>query len=498
MNILVIEDELIALEELELLLKAFEPEHTINGAPNGVEALELAKRVRPDLVVTDIRMPGIDGLEVIRELKRRFPGTEAIVISGYDDFAYARTGLQLGVKDYLVKPVKRKALMETVGAVLEQLAVKRQQERKAEQWKTIRALEGRQQEAEEPEVLAGKWLMIVSVLGNWNAAKAWADHESMIGGICAELGPDAHVVYPASNRQCILLPWLQGKPEQAVRSQIYRLHTAYAKTKENVHTAAVVKEAHERPEAAFARAAAMLERQIRLGGGTLSYMEAGRHTADTSGVWNHIRLLEAHLAKRDMKHIRAQIDRILFQIETLQLPVKTIGHLLNDMFTALQFKLLQGWTYQIADLGAIKEILSGITGYRELGDWLEKRLLEFVWELGSEGKEPRDLVHKLMNRIRQAYDSIDSLHQFAREHHISVSYLSRLFKTEAGMNFSDYLIQVRMEQAKLLLASETLSVIEVSARVGYEDSKYFSQLFKKCTGKTPSDFQKSNKIVPPK
>jgi YesN/AraC family two-component response regulator len=457
-----------------------------------VKGLEAAKRIRPDLVVTDIRMPGMDGLELIRQIKKRFPDAEAIIISGYDDFEYARTGLQLGVKDFLVKPVKRKALLDAAGAVLEQLSVRRSNEWKAEQWNVIRALEGRDRETNERDPLSGRWAIIISVLGNMKSPHMWAKHEPQLDEVLAELPSSRYVVRPDPHKQCVLVSIDAGIRGQALQDIVYRLHHAYGQTGANVHTAVVLKEGHERPDHAYVRAVSLLERQIRLESNTLSYMEAVSHPIDANIAWNHIRLLEAHLAKREMKPIRGQIDRIVSQIRTLKMPTLEIGQLMNDMFTALHFKLSQDRTYAIADMGEMRDMLTAITSYDELADWLEKQLMEFIRKTSGAGKEPKDLVHQLMNQIRHSYDRIDSLHQFASEHHISVSYLSRLFKTEAGMNFSDYVVHIRMEQAKRLLETETLSVAEVGEKVGYEDSKYFSQLFKKCTGMTPSEYKKSS------
>lgn len=496
MNILVLEDEPIALEELELLLKEYEPEHAVFSAPNGVEGLALAERVRPDLVVTDIRMPGMDGLEFIRRFKLVCPGAEAILVSGYDDFAYARTGLQLGVKDFLVKPVKRRELMHAVGAVLETLTEKRRLDRDEEQWRLVRTLEGRS--ANGREELAGPLLLAISLLGNWKSGHAWERHEESVCQAIAACPADPRILYPEPNLQCLLFSCGSSREEQAAREAIESLHETYRRTKLPVHTIVFAKEGAERPEDAYRRALGLLERQVRLETSTLSSPGVdGERASDMTTVWNAIRVLEAHLAKRDFKQIRPSVDRIVSQARTLRLPAKALAQLLSDMFTALQFKLFPGKIAAIAEAEAIAHITETAVEYVQLSDWLEERLTDWLEEQGGGGKEPRALVRKLMGDIRRSYDRIDSLHSFAKEHHISVSHLSRLFKKEAGVNFSDYLIDVRMEQAKLLLASETLSVIEVGSRVGYEDSKYFSQLFKKHTGMTPSEFQKSRKIVPP-
>ncbi|BBI36520.1 response regulator transcription factor [Cohnella abietis] len=498
MNILVVEDEPIALEELECLLNSFEPDHIIYSAVNGLQGLELAKQFCPDLIVTDIRMPGMDGLELIRQIQQLNPDVEAIIISGYDDFAYARTGLQLGVRDYLVKPWKQNSLLAAVGSILEQLSVRREEKRKADNWKMIRELEGRNPHSEQIQALSGQWIIMVSAISNLRSAHKWVAYEPITKDIIAELPFVVHMVYPNSHIQVVLFPSHEGTKGTFIQQSVQQLHAAYVNQELSVHSIAVLKKDDELPHEAFARAVKMLEQQIRLESSTYTYLTAECSAIDMIAVWNQIRALEALIATRELKHIRPQIDRIVIQIRILKVPAKEIGSLVNDMFTALQFKLMPDRSSPYIDMEIIMDTLMSIASYSELADSLEKWLLEFLWNLGSAGKEPRELVHKLMGQIRHGYHRTDSLLQFAAEHHISVSYLSRLFKAEAGMNFSEYLIRVKIDQAKQLLELETLSVSQVSERVGYEDSKYFSQQFKKYTGLTPSEYLKSCKILPPK
>src|SRR6266496_1221041 len=122
MNILVIEDEPLALDDLLGMLQAFDGAHRIAGCASGVEALDYAETTPPDLVITDIRMPEIDGLELVRQLKARIPQLAAIVLSGYSEFEYARTSLRLGIADYLLKPVRTDALHQAVARALEAIA----------------------------------------------------------------------------------------------------------------------------------------------------------------------------------------------------------------------------------------------------------------------------------------------------------------------------------------------------------------------------------------
>jgi YesN/AraC family two-component response regulator len=103
---------------------------------------------------------------------------------------------------------------------------------------------------------------------------------------------------------------------------------------------------------------------------------------------------------------------------------------------------------------------------------------------------PRQLVRALVAHMHSAYADDISLQAFAAEHNVSLAYFSRLFKIEMGLTFSDYLTQVRIEKAKELLARRDLRLGDISVLVGYDDPKYFSQIFRKVAGVSPIDYQR--------
>ena len=101
-------------------------------AENGAEALELAEQIRPDVVLTDIKMPFMDGLELCRRLRRELPAAKLVVFSGFDDFEYARQAVSMGVSEYIMKPVNARELEEVLAGLRTQLEAQRQQRRDME------------------------------------------------------------------------------------------------------------------------------------------------------------------------------------------------------------------------------------------------------------------------------------------------------------------------------------------------------------------------------
>jgi YesN/AraC family two-component response regulator len=133
--------------------------------------------------------------------------------------------------------------------------------------------------------------------------------------------------------------------------------------------------------------------------------------------------------------------------------------------------------------------------YDELAEWLENKIWGLYHDNVNQSIKPKDLIPLVLQWIHSNYQYNISLQQFAADHHVSLGYLSRLFKVQMEDTFSDYLIRYRIEKAKDLLTEGRVRLSDVSSMVGYEDAKHFSQLFKKIVGEPPVAFVKRNQLT---
>ncbi|WP_248923890.1 response regulator transcription factor [Paenibacillus hamazuiensis] len=497
MNILVAEDELIALEEIEYMLQTYTDRHSVYTAQNAFKILELCREVRPDVLITDIRMPQMDGLELIGALKRHFPDMAAIITSGYDDFSYARKGMQLGVKEYLLKPLKESALHQAVDKAIRELQEEMAKNRKLSDWTLIRELLGQASDASEN--LAGEPCGIVmSFLGNETSSEVWDPNLQIQAGDIEGLPPETRIVYPDSKKQCVIVTC---RSKEAIVHQLggwaRKIHEAALRRAGTcVHTTFFIKESGDTLHSAYASGVQRIEQQMRLDSSTITDGYSRHAHPDLTRTWEKVRMLEIYLSKRELQKVRPEIDKMINELKIRQLTVKELVIFMTDMLTALQYNLTQSLSKKIAEVDDIASSIKKMTSYAELGDWLQQQLLEYLNKLGTNNLDARELVQMLMHQVKHSFEAPDSLQQFAKEHHVSAGYLSRMFKTELGIHFSDYLLEIRMERARSLLDIGTLSLAEVSRRVGYDDPKYFSQLFKKTYGITPSEYGKQKKNSP--
>jgi AraC-like DNA-binding protein len=194
-----------------------------------------------------------------------------------------------------------------------------------------------------------------------------------------------------------------------------------------------------------------------------------------------LQLAERALADGRPAAAAAQLHAALAQLRQDGAAQRSVVEALDGFFQLFQRHLGPGQAEGLPDRAALTALLRRLRSYDELATWADLQLQPLL-EAQRGSATPRQLVR---------YAGDISLQAFAAEHGVSLAYFSRLFKDEVGMTFSDYLTHIRMARAKELLARGDLRPGEVSALVGYEDPKYFGQIFRRAAGMSPLDYQRS-------
>jgi two-component system response regulator YesN len=321
----------------------------IGTAAHGEAALELARQTEPHIILTDVRMPRMDGLEFLRQVKAFLPRVKVVILSGYDDFSYAQQAVKLGVSDYLVKPVGTEEIVRTLTNLRESLE--------------------RAGDRPEPSRPSG----------------------------------------PVSSSEPLAAAVLRGDPA-----------------------------------AAFA---ALGEWRLENAGG-------------------------------DVASVRTQ-------------SLGLVDELVQDLRR-------EGFEFRAKDSPASAEGLStvlGATTRPQIDAWLDSQvgaLAEFV---------RRNYLNNHTRVVRQALELIESrfsgdltLEVVAAAVGLSPNYFSHLFKKVRGQGFKDHLNLVRIEKARDLLAAGGLKVYEAALQVGFSDYKYFSAVFKKVTGTSPTRYFRARSV----
>ncbi|WP_310832276.1 helix-turn-helix domain-containing protein [Paenibacillus pedocola] len=515
-TLLIADDEALEREGLELMIRHLFPDtFEFLHAENGRRAIQLAEEHRPDIVFMDIKMPGIQGLEAVRQILHKLPSAKIVMITAHDYFSYAKEGLLLGVKDYLLKPARR----EEVADVLKQLIAEIQEEKRrrheqleqqerlahllplAENELTLMLMLEYVQEI-ELEQLAGllnlQWSKGYAMVLSFprQASGEWTDFQLVKREIY-----EAVKQLVKSGLGCLAGPLIGY--QMALFIPLPPGRTGYS---QRVLSLDWGERLRSLAEQRFGLPLNVGIGSIREGwdGLSRSYREAVRVCADNNDLFSvrhydditqssgqtaisldeENKLIEALLRRDKQEAIERFVKLYKTFGEAVERPFSTLRGevigLLLFLARAVQSKAGAGI---IADLNAVEEPQSLKQGAEH---WLEM----LIDSLNEERESSRSHVHqRALLYINQNYKEDISMEQAAEYVNLSPHYFSKLFRQQAGETFIDYLTRLRINEAKRLIAGEELSLKGICYEVGYKDPNYFSRVFKKAVGITPSEFR---------
>ncbi len=519
MRIAIVEDEPRIREGLARLIRKIDPGYEIVGeAADGLAGLRTIAESRPDLVITDVRMPDLDGLEMLRRLQEGSVKVKAIILSAYSEFSYACQAIGLGVSEYLLKPIN-------VGDLTRSL-------RKVEA--EIRA-EDAPRERDDGLSLEGALYSIAlggaavdGELRSFLERNCRVDASGRFALVAIYLGAGYGAL-----RQATL-----GRAEALLAKRpAFEYRILESPRSVRLFLVAFNIEDEESTRAWFeGRFAPRLKEGGRgalcVGWGAFSGLDGlrdGAKRVDSCLDWNIVLGNAAMIAwpeadrtpvvplpypiaiEGSVRSALCSMDRGKFESGILGF----LGYLRADRaYSPKDIKNSLVRFYWSA-LGTAREIeyerYSGLAQQ----DILERITFAVTWpelegaaltllELlprtaeaaaGADGPAPGggSVVRRARSVVRESYSQGISLSEVARRVGVSSEYLSAQFHRETGMTFSAYLRDHRVRKAKELLLGTSLRLYAIGERVGYRDSKYFCRVFKEVTGRSPSDYRKENR-----
>ncbi|SFK97507.1 Two-component response regulator, YesN/AraC family, consists of REC and AraC-type DNA-binding domains [Paenibacillus sp. 1_12] len=500
MNIFLVEDEYWALAEMVELFKSYEPEHHIYAFENGDDVLTVLDQVRPNLVLTDINMPGIDGLELIEKLNQLDPNIMSMIVSVHDEFEYARVGMKFGVIDYLLKPVKKDILFKAVDQAI--LHIEKESKRREEWINGSITQMLLAEEIPDYDILHSMntcaYCMVLIAMDKGSNFKGWkatsvswndlrqkfANKSAIeVGVYCVDLDCWHKVVLiPLPNvlQMSDIKEKLSSLYEQ-LRSLPFPIHMGFAVKSEQNSLYGVCSELRQR-----------LDKQMTFGMSTWLPPESKMQDAELGSVWEKVRVMELHYKKGDMLKGSAALKLILEDLRLKQVTRRQLQLFIHDLLFSLKYNVLASKLGMVSvhDLQEDVRLLNRLVSYTELFEWLNESIVSIYCEKEIKDFNPKGLVPVLLQLIHNHFQGSISLQQFAADHHVSLGYLSRIFKSQTGHTFSEYITNYRISKAKELLTGGVERLQEISSLVGYEDPRHFSALFKRIVGETPITYAK--------
>lgn len=496
----------------------------VGVAHNGLEAIELVERCQPDILVTDIRMPGCSGLELIEKVKAQDSGMEIIIISGYAHFDYAQQAIKFGVSDYLLKPINKAELNDTLKKLTDRICQRRTLEldkselvRKVE--KDIRQMQENflerliEQEKMDlsmqtltdtyylnvkPGIFQAFWLKMdcgTETIGEASAgmlmSKAIEVTERCLREKCTEM------VLTIKGFSCIGIVNYEKERRDDIRrlmkSCLNQLETQKSLFRP-VRFSLALGSAFEEPEmlgCSMKEASVMIQERILKGTGRMF-----EHMADASALQQEA-VLERYLreiasaaetlsetaSERAVKLLADEIHRVkgIRGCEIMELVQSAAEVFAVRMQMQERQERLAQFKDQCSLCGSAEEVFACLLAFQN------EQISRVKQEQENDAIRP---IRKAKQYIQGHYSEPITLEEVSDVVGLSTAYFSALFKKTEGEGFAKYLINIRMDQARVLLRESNLSVSEICHRVGYNDIKHFTHTFEKTAGVKPATYRK--------
>lgn len=384
MNLLIVDDEKVIREGVKRTVRGAFPDAEVHLAASPEEAVETLASCRIDVVLTDILMPGMTGLELMRLTRRRHPQVKWVVISAHSEFAYAQEAVRLGARDYLLKPIGKERLIELIHTLREELhqehAVSAESQLLKQNLKYLR------------EAVFQRWAAGLDI-GRFDMSAFERSY------------PEFHLVLVAL-----------GSP-----GKVHLEHFIV----DNV-----------------------LSELIEMRG-------------------------DGFAASLDSHH--------LLGLAALR-PGTAIEAFREELHTHL--KRYVKVPFQIVHSGPVTDI-------RSVPEQVRRLRSRTVAPAAASEREPcgNSPVEVALQYIRMHFHSDLSLEKVASVVYLNPVYFSQLFKQKTGQGYKEYVIHLRMERAKELLQDPQLRLVDVAERIGYQDMRHFTQVFRKKFMQTPTEFR---------
>lgn len=510
---IVVDDEPIVRRGLISLIPKLDPEWSVVGeAKNGHEALELVKREMPDLVITDIRMPRMNGLDLLSALKE-YP-VHVVILSGYGFFEYAQTAIKFGAFDYLLKPVKPPEIMN----LLQRLKEKRQDQESAAEpaqsplnfskwWKDwlmeAEESQGYADKLKEQMPAGAEELQIVAVeidrFDDLIGEDQWGDKQlvafavrNVIQDIMAER-PETQLLplFANGSRIIYLLVGQPSGPDAAER--LIQEVGKWVKISISIGLSGKSREFEELPALYRQATESLRDKWIRGEGIVCRYEDAAAFAKEAQGYPAVLdEAICRDLRAGDREKALAGLEAFLNQVkrDNLSYPLfqRFALQLLSSVYRIVYENRIDDWVQK--EMSQPQDLFRrefAVDEYRRfMTEWIGAIVDSLEWKRKQKNNRT---IERAIEFMRSQYAKDISLEDVAGHVGMSGSYFSSLFKQETGDNFIEYLTRLRIDKAKSLMMDAELRLYEISQLVGYQDVKYFSRLFKRHVGATPAEYR---------
>ncbi len=504
-TVMISEDEPLILNNITKKVELVDPSIEVIGvAENGKELLKLIHCKAPDIVITDIEMPGINGLELIQILRERYPQIQVIILSGYNNFEYARTAMRLGVEEYLSKPVSQEEISTLLKKLSTQILKNRYREKemilKQALSKGLKPLQSNYDTTESNLLVS---LITIGNLPSSHTPPIISQHK------LDDNFNVTHIRNLSLHISNIDEVWVIEEPYKFQKCIIFQCNRKNV-TPDNISSILYNNFKEMFKELPFHMV--VLPQTVPMTHLKEEIKKLRQFTIKTNPLCsqNSIIYKNIPLSKRYEKQSQWIDFTIFTQCKTLfqsrkyvrnllisylerKVPSYVVDDLIYHVYQYLPrvFSLEEKHAYS-----AMEKVLSKLheySSYSELCDTLENSLTELYWNHSSEITVD-SLFGKIQSYITHNYKEKITMNLLSHHFGYSSSYINRIYKKIGGVSPIQYVTELRIGEAKKILhQSQNLPIQSIAQVVGYEDAQYFSRVFKAKTGMSPSEWASLHK-----
>ncbi|MED4225271.1 response regulator [Neobacillus cucumis] len=487
------DDEYIVLQGLQMMIDwSHYGIELVGTATNGTEALTLFKETQPDIVFTDIRMPGMDGLQVIEKILTAAPETICIVFSGFNEFEYVKKAIKLGVADYLEKPITIPIMEDAIKRIIE----------KINHQKSIASIQLKWEDSRVE--LLEKAILDLIMLGE-EAIPRWRENfgneaEQVVGVTVFALSRKSSflqnhtsykVIQVQSGMEHLLVVFHFQLECEELFEQLVSIPEKLSIAIGSGRTYKSLGDAKKSYKEAFQ---ALRYGQFMDESAWTRFEDIGENPQISVNLSDQEEAIIFSMRTGDKDGLENQLDTFIKQIEgsrfgpeVLEREILKIIYLGMEVAKEVREDIVK---LNNADFLPHVEIRT-IHSKEKMYNWFREQMETIMdWSLEARQEIKHGAVEKACKFIKENYFRDLTLQEVSEFVGMNSTYFSLLFKEEMGQSYIKYLTQFRMDQAKKLL-QEGQKVGEVSAKVGYHTYRHFSELFKKYVGVKPGQYRDS-------
>ncbi|MEW9050822.1 MAG: response regulator [Neobacillus sp.] len=522
MRALIVDDEKHVREGIKILAawEQFGIEE-IYEAENGEEAVHYIQKYKPEIIFSDMKMPKMDGTQLLEWIKENHPKSKTIVVTGYDDYHYMRKAIHFGSSDYLLKPIDPEILNHTLEKTVNEWKKEEAERRKKE---TSSQLINEMKPVYRDRKLTQ---LLNSDLFESNLYQEFGFHQSrtykaavmrinshtfeafqgdrdltyftilnVINEVVMEMECGIGFRYLSNKGQIVILFWDKFELIENLLAKIYRTLKNGMSISCPIALGRSVNN-HSKLIESYQDA-----RQILLNRNILSNRDTRVYLFDPSTA-HDVKSLIAYSSHIELAIQAGEIgafDDLINQIETDfiekdYLSVRQLLHFENE-YMVISNKWFKHYNLPgkvSDDIEARVDLFFDQNGTFQLEPYkkrIRREISIFLKKVKKSVQQKNsNIIYDIEKYLQENFDRDVKLQEISDQFYISREYISRKFKQEFNVNISDYIVKIRIDKAKSLLKNSQLKIYEIATMIGYQDDKYFRKVFKKIVGVTPNEYR---------